>query len=31
VTNICERTIFVANGEILEFDSTYDELGEEKP
>jgi len=31
VTNICERTIFVASGEIREFDSTYDELGEEKP
>ena len=31
VTNICERTMFVANGEIMEFDSTYDELGEPKP
>jgi phosphate transport system protein len=31
VTNLCERTIFVANGEIMEFDSTYDELGEPKP
>ena len=31
VINLCERTIFVANGEILEFDSTYDELGEPKP
>lgn len=31
VTNICERTIFVASGEIREFDSTYDELGEPKP
>jgi phosphate transport system protein len=31
VTNICERTIFVVDGEIREFDSTYDEWGEPKP
>lgn len=27
VTNICERTVFIATGEILEFDVTDDELG----
>ena len=31
VTNICERTIFIATGEIQEIDSTWDELGEGKP
>ena len=31
VTNICERTVFVASGEIREFDSTYDEWGEPEP
>ncbi|MEW5827514.1 MAG: phosphate signaling complex protein PhoU [Chloroflexota bacterium] len=30
VTNICERTIFIATGEIQEIDSTWDELGEGK-
>jgi len=28
VTNICERTIFSATGEIQEIDSTWDEMGE---
>jgi phosphate transport system protein len=31
VTNICERAIFVATGEIHEFDGTYDELGQKEP
>jgi phosphate transport system protein len=31
VTNICERTIFIATGEIMEIDSTWDEMGEGKP
>ncbi len=31
VTNICERTIFIATGEIQEIDSSWDELGEGKP
>lgn len=26
VTNICERTLFIATGELTEFDTTYDEL-----
>ncbi len=26
VTNICERTVFLATGQFIEFDSTYDEL-----
>nr|BAL53452.1 phosphate transport system regulatory protein PhoU [uncultured Chloroflexota bacterium] len=26
VTNICERTVFLATGEFTEFDTTYDEL-----
>jgi phosphate uptake regulator len=26
VTNICERTVFVATGEMTEFDRTDDEL-----
>jgi len=30
VTNICERTIFIATGEIMEIDSTWDEMGEGK-
>jgi phosphate transport system protein len=28
VTNICERTIFIATGELMEIDSTDDEDGE---
>jgi len=31
VTNICERAIFVATGEIREFNGTYDELGQKEP
>jgi phosphate transport system protein len=31
VTNICERTIFIATGEIMEIDSTWDEMDEGKP
>ena len=30
VTNICERTIFIATGEIQEIDSTWDEMGEDR-
>lgn len=26
VTNICERTVFLATGQFIEFDTTYDEL-----
>ncbi|MFO3796247.1 MAG: phosphate signaling complex PhoU family protein, partial [Anaerolineales bacterium] len=26
VTNICERTVFLATGQFVEFDTTYDEL-----
>jgi len=30
VTNICERTVFIATGEMLEFDSSDDDEGEEE-
>lgn len=30
VTNICERTVFLATGQFMEFDTSYDELGEKK-
>ncbi|MBI9047211.1 MAG: phosphate signaling complex protein PhoU [Anaerolineaceae bacterium] len=26
VTNICERTVFIATGDLIEFDTTYDEM-----
>jgi phosphate transport system protein len=29
VTNICERTIFIATGELLEIDATDDEMDNE--
>lgn len=31
VTNICERTVFVATGRLLEFDATDDELNNRNP
>lgn len=30
VTNICERTVFIATGEMLEFDSSDDDEGDEE-